>query len=64
MKPHEKTMIEPLFSIEQVAEICQVSKRTVRRWIKAKELAAIRLGRQLRIAQKDLERFLREHRNQ
>ena len=51
-----------LLTIPDVAEFCRVSERTVRRWIKAGELPAIRLGRQWRIAKKDLERFLSDHR--
>ena len=51
-----------LLTIPDVAEFCRVSERTVRRWIKAGELPAIRLGRQWRIAKKDFERFLSDHR--
>ena len=50
----------PLLTISEVAEVCRVSTRTVRRWIKRGELAAHRLGRQLRISEKDLRAFLRE----
>jgi len=51
-----------LLTIPDVAEFCRVSERTVRRWIKAGELPAIRLGRQWRIAKRDLKRFLNDHR--
>ncbi len=51
----------PLLTISEVAEFCRVSTRTVRRWIERGELAAHRLGRQVRISEKDLRAFLREH---
>ena len=52
-----------LLTIPDVAEFCRVSERTVRRWIKARELPAIRLGRQWRIVPKDLARFIRDNRS-
>jgi excisionase family DNA binding protein len=48
-----------LLSIAEVAEYCAVSEKTVRRWIDSKQLRALRLGRQWRIAPEDLESFLR-----
>ena len=50
----------PLLTVSEVAEVCRVSDRTVRRWIERGELAAHRLGRQVRISEKDLKIFLRE----
>ena len=49
-----------LLTIREVAGYCQVDEKTIRRWIKAKELAALKLGRQWRVAEKDLRRFLNE----
>jgi excisionase family DNA binding protein len=49
---------DDLLTVSQVAEYCLVCERTVRRWIKAGELPALRLGRQLRIRDADLVRFL------
>ncbi len=51
-----------LRTIESIAGLCQVSTRTVRRWIDHGELVAYRLGRQLRVSERDLELFLRERR--
>ena len=51
---------KPLLTVSEVAEICRVADRTVRRWIERGELPAHRLGRQLRISEKDLKIFLRE----
>lgn len=52
-----------LHTIPEVAQYCQVADKTVRRWIDSKELAAYKLGRQWRIADKDLKHFLRERWN-
>jgi excisionase family DNA binding protein len=49
----------PLLSIRNVAEHCQVSTRTVRRWLNTGELTAYQLGVQWRISTKDLDTFLR-----
>ena len=51
---------KPLLTISEVAEVCRLSTRTVRRWIERGELPAHRLGRQLRISEKDLKIFLRD----
>ena len=51
---------KPLPTVSEVAEVCRVSDRTVRRWIERGELAAHRLGRQVRVSEKDLKIFLRE----
>jgi excisionase family DNA binding protein len=51
--------VQQFISVNQVAEICQVSTKTVRRWIQLGELLAHRFGRQLRIAPADLETFVK-----
>ena len=55
--------LDRLLTIQDVADRCQVAIKTVRRWIDGKELAAFKLGRQWRIADKDLKHFLRERWN-
>lgn len=47
-----------LLSIMRVAELCDVSTKTVRRWIAQKLIPVHRLGRQLRIGEPDLAAFL------
>lgn len=47
-----------LYTIEQVAEILQVSIPTVRKLIKDRKLKAIRVGAQIRIRKEDLDSFL------
>jgi len=51
--------IEPLLTITEVAEACQVSERTVRRWLKSGDLVGHLLGRQWRITPTDYETFLK-----
>ena len=53
----------PLLTIAQTAAICQVSIKTTRRWVERHELIAHRLGRQWRIAPKDLDIFLKLRRH-
>ena len=47
-----------LLRIQDVAEACSVSHRTVRRWVDAGDLSAYRLGRQLRIRESELAAFI------
>ena len=53
-------MPDPLLDIRAVAAICGVSEKTVRRWIKARELTAAQLGSQWRIRPRDLDDFIRD----
>ena len=51
--------MEKLLTIEQVAEILQVSTRTVRRYIKAGRLPSINLGERIvRVSEGDLGTFI------
>lgn len=47
-------------TVAEAAEVMRVSKMTVYRLIQAQELRAARIGRSLRIARNDLEKYLRE----
>ena len=63
MNGHHGKELTPLLTIPDVAEFCRVSTKTVRRWIAASDLAAIKLGTQWRITPEDLNRFIRLARN-
>ncbi len=54
--------LQPLLTIEQAASYIQVSTKTVRRWIEARDLVAHKLGRQWRISNSDLQNFVRMRR--
>jgi excisionase family DNA binding protein len=47
-----------VYTVEQVADILQVSVQTVRRLIKEKKLKAFRVGIQLRIKKEDLDEYM------
>ena len=51
---------EPLLTSQEVADICRVHLRTVRRWIASGELAVIRRGHVVRIEPSALRSFLRK----
>jgi excisionase family DNA binding protein len=50
------------YTIAEVADLLEVSSRTVRRWINAGLLKVHRFGRSVRIAEADLHAFLAVHR--
>ena len=52
---------KPFFTTHEIAELLKVSEATVRTWIHESELRAVRLGREFRVAAKDLEAFVNEH---
>lgn len=45
-------------SLLEVAEKLKVSEQTVRRWVKRGELPAHKPGKEYRIAESDVERFM------
>jgi excisionase family DNA binding protein len=47
-------------TIDDVAALCSVSSKTVRRWIKTRELTAAKLGSQWRIRPRDVDLFIHE----
>ena len=51
---------EQLLTIDDVAALCRVSSKTVRRWIKTRELTAAKLGSQWRIRPRDVDLFIHE----
>ena len=52
--PERKRLLRP----EEVAELLQVSRRTVVRWLKEGCLKGVRVGRLWRVRPEDLEKFL------
>jgi excisionase family DNA binding protein len=55
---HIPPIPERLLTVAQVAERCQVSPRSVRRWIDDGQLPVLRLGRSVRVSDGDLATFL------
>ena len=50
------------FTVAEVAEMLRVRRETVYGWIKDGELATIHFARTIRIADRDLEQFVENHR--
>lgn len=55
---------EKFYTIEQVAEMLQVVYLTVYRWIQDEKLKAVKAGKQYRIRQSDLDKFLEAKENE
>ncbi len=53
----------PMMTVHEVADLLKVKESTVRSWIKENDLRAIKLGRDWRVAVKDLEAFVNAHAN-
>jgi excisionase family DNA binding protein len=51
---------DPLLTTQEVADICRVHLRTVRRWIASGELAVVRRGHVVRVEPSVLRAFLRD----
>jgi excisionase family DNA binding protein len=63
--PRERTrpvaqLGEPLLTVGEVAAIMRVSNMTVYRLIKAGQLSAVRVGKNYRIRQRDVDSYLSE----
>jgi excisionase family DNA binding protein len=56
--PREATELDTLLSIEQAAERLGTSVRFVRRLIAERRIAYVKLGRHVRIAERDLVNFV------
>ena len=54
--------IPKFFTVNQIAEMLDISTRTVWRWIKSEALAVHRFGGVVRVAEADLKAFLAAHR--
>jgi excisionase family DNA binding protein len=52
--------MEPLYTVEQAAEILQAHPKTVREWLRTKKLRGVSAGRFRRVKESDLPEFLRE----
>jgi excisionase family DNA binding protein len=49
---------QPLMTVADVAEHLQLNQQTIRNWIDAGTLPAVRIGRRVRIRRVDLDRLL------
>ncbi|MFP4636418.1 MAG: helix-turn-helix domain-containing protein [Nitriliruptoraceae bacterium] len=58
MTEEERSLRGPLMTVAEVAEALRVSNMTVYRLIKSGELPALRVGKNYRIRESDLEAYL------
>jgi excisionase family DNA binding protein len=63
MSKPNSTVVAPLLAIPDVAALLKVSTKTIRRWIKDGKMHVHLIGRQIRIAEDDLQLFLVKHRH-
>lgn len=54
---------KPMLTVHEVADLLKVKESTVRAWINDASLRAVKLGKEWRIAVKDLESFVESHAN-
>jgi excisionase family DNA binding protein len=54
-------MARTLYTVPEVATRLQVDPKTVRLWIRAKQITAIRVGREWRFRDEDIEAYLARH---
>jgi len=54
---------KPLLTLQETADLLKLSEATTRGLIKSGDVRAIRIGREWRIAVRDLEEFLDSHAN-
>jgi excisionase family DNA binding protein len=54
-----RRMEEKVYTVEEVASQLRVDARTVRKWIRRGELAAIDVGREYRIRESSLQDFIK-----
>ncbi len=58
------SLLPTVYTVAEVAKYYKISTRQVRRWIKAKLLPTIRIGREHRIAANDLSLLISKHRKE
>lgn len=55
--------MEELLTVQQVSQNLKLSKMTIYRYIKSLRLEAIKMGRDFRIRQSELDKFLKENKH-
>ncbi|MDR7484831.1 MAG: helix-turn-helix domain-containing protein [Armatimonadota bacterium] len=63
MDRHPPTLDREILTVEQAAEVLQVHKITIYRYIREGRLPAVRLGKMYRLFSRDVEAFLRAMRH-
>ena len=58
IKKNSNVNIYYIYTVEEVAKLFKVSKRTIYNWIYLKKLKVIKVGREYRIKKQEVERIL------
>ena len=53
--------MDQYLSIEEISQRLRISPETVRRWVRAGELPAVKIARQWRIAETEIKEYLAGH---
>ena len=53
--------MDPMMTVEDVAQILNVSEASIRRWLRNGSLTGVRVGDQWRIERTDLEEFIKRN---
>ncbi|MCY4190686.1 MAG: helix-turn-helix domain-containing protein [Rhodospirillaceae bacterium] len=56
-------LTKPMLTVHEVADLLKVRESTVRTWIHDATLRAVKLGKEWRVAAKDLEAFVESNAN-
>lgn len=59
--PEPRMLSKPFLTTQEIAGLLKVREQTVRGWIHQQDLRAVKLGREFRVAEPDLEAFVNEH---
>ncbi len=62
MTKRETTPPSRMLTVKDVADYLRIDSKSVRRLVKSKQLAAYKVGRQWRVAERDLWAYLTERR--
>lgn len=54
--------MEKLYAVKEIATMLKVHEVTVRRWIAEKKISVIKMGKQIRIEQSQIDKLLEEKR--
>ena len=58
------TPLEPLWSVEKVADYFSLNKMTVYRWVKTGKVKSLKIGSRVRIPRSEVERIASETQSQ
>jgi excisionase family DNA binding protein len=56
--------VQPLLNVEQTAKLLGISVNTLRQWISQRRLPVVKLGKAVRFASEDVEKFIAEHKRE